>query len=76
MVVIGGALAVVVPALSWVLTTLVGSVEDAGGWWALLDDAPHSQRPLWLVSATASAVAVLGFAPVVADRLRGWSRPW
>jgi uncharacterized membrane protein YeiB len=66
-VVFGGALAVVVPALSWVLTTRVGSVL-AAGWWALLDDAPHSQRPLWLVSATASAVAVLGIALVVADR--------
>jgi uncharacterized membrane protein YeiB len=69
MVVVGGALAVVVPALSWVLTTRVGSVLAAGGWWALLDDAPHSQRPLWLVSATASAVAVLGIALVVADRV-------
>jgi uncharacterized membrane protein YeiB len=69
MVVVGGALAVVVPALSWALTTLIGSGGAAGGWWALLDDAPHSQRPLWLVSATASAVAVLGIALVVADRL-------
>jgi hypothetical protein len=86
LVVVGGAVAVAVPVLSWGLTTLVasgvagfggvgmtgpaevGGSPELAGWWALLDDAPHSQRPLWLVSATASAVAVLGVSLVVADR--------
>jgi uncharacterized membrane protein YeiB len=65
---VGGALAVVVPALALMVAGAVGAIEAAGGWWVLLDDAPHSQRPLWLVSATASAVAVLGISLVVADR--------
>jgi hypothetical protein len=90
LVVVGGAVAIVVPVLSWGLTTLVasgvagfggvgltapaevGGAAEVAGWWALLDDAPHSQRPLWLVSATASAVAVLGVSLLVAER---WARP-
>lgn len=87
LVMVGGVVAVVVPLLSWGLTAVAsgvgvggsdvvaGSEGELAGWWALLDDAPHSQRPLWLVSATASAVAVLGVSLVVAERWTRWVAP-
>jgi uncharacterized membrane protein YeiB len=78
MVVVGGAVALLVPAVSWALTWAVTAVVgelSVSGWWALLDDAPHSQRPLWLVSASGSAVAVLGLCLVVGSRWPRWLAP-
>lgn len=67
LLVVGAGLALAVPALAWLLVRFVvpGAAE---GWWQLLDDVPHRQMPLWLLSATASAVAVLGASLLLAER--------
>jgi uncharacterized membrane protein YeiB len=68
MVLAGGALALLVPLLSWGLVRVFVDAAVAPGWWQLLDDEPHSQMPLWLLSASAAAVAVLGLSLLAADR--------
>lgn len=65
LMIVGGGVAVVVPVVAFGLV-LVGGAQ--GGWWQLLDDAPHSQTPLWLLSATGSALAVLGVSLWSAER--------
>ncbi len=67
MLLVGAGVALAVPALAWLLGRFVvpGAAE---GWWQLLDDVPHRQMPLWLLSATASAVAVLGASLLLAER--------
>jgi uncharacterized membrane protein YeiB len=71
MLIVGGVLAIVVPLASWGIAMLAGGVDAGIGWWQLLEDAPHTQTPTWLLSATASAVLVLGVSLLVADR---WPR--
>jgi uncharacterized membrane protein YeiB len=63
----GAAVAVAAAGVSTALTTWLGEPAGVPGWDHLLLDTPHSQMPLWLVGATASAAFVLGAALVVAD---------
>lgn len=57
---IGGAVGVLIPAVLVALDRLAGVPVPSSGWWPLLDDTPHSQRPLWLLSTIAAAAAILG----------------
>lgn len=56
---VGATVAVLTAALSRALIAVTGT--SGTDWWEpLLVDAAHSQRPLWLIGATAAAVTVLG----------------
>ena len=65
---IAGPIAVAVPGAAWLMAGRLGPAGPPSGWWQLLDDVPHRQMPLWLLSATASAAAVLGLSLLLADR--------
>jgi uncharacterized membrane protein YeiB len=65
----GAAFALLVPGLSWILVRALVGTSDPQGWWQLLDDVPHRQMPLWLLSATASALAVLGASLLLSDQV-------
>lgn len=67
LMIVGGVLAISMPLASWGITVLAGEVDAGIGWWQLLEDAPHTQTPVWLLSATGSAVAVLGVSLWLAD---------
>lgn len=67
MMIVGGVLAISMPLASWGVAALAGGVDAGVGWWQLLEDAPHTQTPVWLLSATGSAVLVLGVSLWVAD---------
>lgn len=67
LMIVGGVLAISMPLASWGIAMLGGGVDAGIGWWQLLEDAPHTQTPVWLLSATGSAVAVLGVSLWVAD---------
>jgi uncharacterized membrane protein YeiB len=68
LMIVGGVLAALVPLMSWGIAMLAGGVDAGIGWWQLLEDAPHTQTPVWLLSATGSAVLVLGMSLWIADR--------
>jgi uncharacterized membrane protein YeiB len=67
MMIVGGVLAISMPLVSWGIAMLAGGVDAGIGWWQLVEDAPHTQTPVWLLSATGSAVAVLGVSLWLAD---------
>ena len=65
----GAVVAVAAYATSSVLTGIVTPPEDGAAWELLVSTEPHSQMPLWLIEATATATAVLGLCLMVSDRL-------
>jgi uncharacterized membrane protein YeiB len=67
LVVVGGVVAVVAPALASLLASVVGEAGSAPTWNTLLLATPHSQMPPWLAASMGSAALVLGLALVVAD---------
>ena len=68
--VFGGALtATAAYVLAWSLTSLVGAPpEDAASWRWLAVAEPHSEMPLWIISAVAVASVVIGTCMYAADR--------
>jgi uncharacterized membrane protein len=72
----GLGIAVAAAATSELLTTVFGEPATSADWRHLLADTPHSQMPLWLISATGSALVVLGAALILADRFRTWATPF
>lgn len=69
-----GATAALIGAAA-VLQRFLGEPDFIVDWKHLLSLDAHSQMPLWLGSATATAVAVLGLCLVVTDRLGRWLWP-
>jgi uncharacterized membrane protein YeiB len=72
---VGGPIAVAVPVAAWLMADRLGPAGPRSGWWQVLDDVPHRQMPLWLLSATASAVVVLGLSLWLAERAPRASAP-
>ncbi len=69
LVTLGAAAAVAAPPLASSLATVLGEPGAAASWHTLLDAAPHSQMPPWLLASMGSAALVLGLSLVAADAL-------
>ncbi len=67
LVVAGAGAALAAAGAAAALQAALGDPGFGAGWAHLAETGPHSQMPLWLVGATASAVAVLGLALFAAD---------
>ena len=63
----GGITAVAAVAASFALSTVFGEPTDPVGWDQIISDNPHTQMPLWLLTATGSAAMVLGLCLMAAD---------
>jgi uncharacterized membrane protein len=63
----GAAVAVLAVVVSRLLTRTLGEPTSTAGLDHLVMTTAHSQMPLWLVSGSAAAVAVLGGSLLVAD---------
>lgn len=69
MLVIGGAIiAVAASGLSAGLGTIAGVAGSESDLRMLFSDTPHSEMPLWLISALGSAACLLGFAILATGR--------
>lgn len=75
MIGVGGAATVAAFLLSLGLERLLGEPADAVAWDHLIADTAHSQMPLWVIGATASAVFVLGLSLVATDAAGRLTRP-
>jgi methionine-R-sulfoxide reductase len=75
LVVGGAAAAFAIPPLAAVLADLLPREAAASPWAALLDAAPHSQMPPWLLSSLGSAALVLGLSLLLADALPRLASP-
>ena len=74
--VLGGAAAAVGGmVVSRALVALTGQPGEVVGLDRLSSAVAHSQMPLWLVSGTGSALAVVGLALVLVPRAGRWARP-
>ena len=71
----GAAAAVLVPAAATLLAGAIGEADSPPTWHALLQGAPHSQMPPWLIGSLGSAALVLGASLFVADALPRLSAP-
>ncbi|MCK6210961.1 DUF418 domain-containing protein [Georgenia sp. EYE_87] len=75
LVVVGAAAAVGGIVVSRVLVALVGQPGEEVGLDRLTSAVAHSQMPLWLVSGTGSALAVVGLALLLVPRAGRWAHP-
>jgi uncharacterized membrane protein YeiB len=71
----GAGMAVLAPVISGLLVAASGAPRSNVEWRYLLVDTAHSQMPLWLISATGSALFVLGGTLFLADRWRKLVHP-
>jgi uncharacterized membrane protein len=71
----GAGIAVLAPVISGLLVAALGAPRSNAEWRFLFIDMAHSQMPLWLISATGSALFVLGGALILADRWRNLVHP-
>lgn len=72
----GLAVAILAAAISQLATTAFGAPVAGTDWRHILADTPHSQMPLWVLSATGSAMFVLGATLIVVDRLPALTAPF
>lgn len=75
LVLAGTGVAVAGLASSRVLTVLFGQPDDGAGMDRLLSAVGHSQMPLWLLSGSGSAFAVIGIALLTVARAPHWFYP-
>ncbi|MGO1182405.1 MAG: acyltransferase family protein [Micrococcaceae bacterium] len=69
----GGATAAVLGFLaSWLLIGMLGEPGEDPGLDRLVSAVDHSQMPLWLISGSGSAVAVMGLCLRLEEPLRRW----
>lgn len=68
----GVAVAVIGFAASWLLIGMFGEPGEDPGLDRLVSAVDHSQMPLWLISGSGSAVAVMGLCLLLEDPLRRW----
>jgi methionine-R-sulfoxide reductase len=69
LVVFGAAATTAAPLAASLGTTVLGEPGATATWLTLLDAAPHSQMPPWLLGSMGSAALVLGLSLFVADAL-------
>jgi uncharacterized membrane protein YeiB len=72
----GAAAAVLAPAAAALLAGAVGEPASPTAWHALLQGAPHSQMPPWLIGSLGSAALLLGASLFLADALPRLSAPF
>lgn len=68
----GVAAAVIGFAVSWLLIGMFGEPGEDPGFDRLLSAVDHSQMPLWLISGSGSAVAVMSLCLLLEEPLRRW----
>lgn len=71
----GGAVALALAGIGTVLHAVFGEPVRSASWGWLMAVNPHSQMPLWLWGATATAMAVLGLCLVLGDLCGRWLWP-